>query len=119
MKRVLQLLLLLGAMIGLVGQAAAYSSVSIAVAAPMAVAGMNADCMQTMAQDQQPADKPCKGLTLDCIAAMGCIVPMVLRDAPTVPSSSVLHQTMQFWTTTTSLHGSNLKPEPEPPTILG
>ena len=119
MKRALQLLLLLGAMVGLIGQAAAYASAPVVVSAPMAMAGMSADCMKAMAQEQQPAGKPYKGLTLDCIAAMGCVVPIVLRDAPPVPSSPDLHQAMAFWTTTTTLHGSDLKPEPEPPTFLG
>lgn len=119
MKRVLHLFLVLGALAGLIGQAAAYASGPAAVSAPMAMAGMSADCMRAMAQEQQPSGKPCKGLTLDCIASMGCVVPMVLRDAPPVPASPVSHQAMAFWTTTTILHGSDLTPEPEPPTILG
>ncbi|MCP1471968.1 hypothetical protein J3E64_003683 [Sphingobium sp. OAS761] len=119
MKRVLHLFLLLGAFIGLMGQVAAYASVAAPPAAPMAMAGMSADCMKGMAQEQQPSGKPCKGLTLDCIASMGCVVPMVLRDAPPVPAAPLPHQAMAFWTTATILHGSDLTPEPEPPTILG
>lgn len=119
MKRVLHLFLLLGALVGLMGQAAAYASNPAPVSAPMAISGMSADCMNAMAQKQQPSGKPCKGLTLDCVASMGCVVPMVLRDAPRVPASPVAHGAMAFWTTTTTLHGSDLKPEPEPPTFLG
>src|SRR3546814_2619291 len=80
--------LLLGALIGLFGQAVAYASVPSAVSAPMAMSGMtdsgmSEDCMKMMAQQQQPAQKPCKGMTLACIAAMGCVVPMAVRnDAP-------------------------------------
>lgn len=115
----LHLFLLLGALVGLMGQAAAYTVVPAAVSAPMATAGISSDCMRAMAQEQQPSGQPCKGLTLDCIASMGCVVPMVLRDAPPVPASPVPHQAMAFWTTTTILYGSDLTPEPEPPTILG
>lgn len=75
--------------------------------------------MEAMVQEQQPSDEPCKGLTLDCIAAMGCLVPIVLRDAPHVPAAPIPHQTMAFWTAAAILHGSDLTPEPEPPTILG
>lgn len=119
MKRILPLFLLLGALLGLMGQATAYASIPASVSAPMAMSGMSADCMKAMAQEQQPSGKPCKGLTLDCIASMGCVVPMVLRDAPAVPTSPVAHEAMAFWTTTSTLHGSDLTPEPEPPTILG
>lgn len=119
MKRFVHLFLLLGAVIGLIGQAAAYASAPVVAAPPMAIAGMSADCMKAMAQEQQPSGKPCKGLTLDCIAAMGCVVPIVLRDAPRIPAAPIPHQAMAFWTTTTILHGSDLTPEPEPPTILG
>ncbi|MES2290917.1 MAG: hypothetical protein V4530_14375 [Pseudomonadota bacterium] len=100
------------------GQAAAYASAPVVVSTPMAMSVMNADCMKTMAQ-QQPAGKPCKGLTLDCIAAMGCVLPIVLRDAPPVPVSPEALGVMVFWNTTAPLHGSDLTPEPEPPTILG
>ncbi|MFX7930421.1 hypothetical protein ABTK36_19895, partial [Acinetobacter baumannii] len=49
----------------------------------MADSGMSEDCMKMMAQQQQPTQKPCKGMTLACIAAMGCVVPMAVRnDAP-------------------------------------
>src|SRR3546814_6203045 len=71
----LHLFLLLGALIGLLGQEAAFASGPPAVSAPMAVSsmadsGMSEDCMKMMAQQPQPAQKPCKGMTLACIAAM-------------------------------------------------
>lgn len=124
MKRALHLFLLLGALIGLLGQEAAFASAPPAVPAQMMVAGMadsgmSEDCMKMMAQQQQPAQKPCKGMTLACIAAMGCVVPMAVRnDAPAL-AVPVVDAVMAFWTTTTVLHGSELTPEPEPPTLLG
>ncbi|MBV1692649.1 hypothetical protein KRR38_34725 [Novosphingobium sp. G106] len=124
MKRALHLFLLLGALIGLLGQEGAFASASPVLSAPMAMtgmatAGMSEDCMKMMAQQQQPAQKPCKGMTLACIAAMGCVIPMAVRnDAPALMVPAV-GSTLAFWTTTTVLHGSDLSPEPEPPTLLG
>lgn len=117
MKRVLYLFLLLGALVGLMGQEVAYASIPATISTPMA--STSADCMKAMDQEQQPSGKPCKELTLDCIASMGCVVPMTLRDAPPLTASPVPHGAMIFWTTISVLHGSDLTPEPEPPAILG
>lgn len=124
MKRALHLFLLLGALIGLFGQAVAYASVQPAVSAPMTMSamsnsGMSEDCMEMMAQQQQPGQKRCKGMTLACIAAMGCVVPMAVRnDAPALTAREA-SATLAFWTTITVLRGNNLTPEPEPPNLLG
>jgi hypothetical protein len=123
-KRALRLFILLGALIGLFGQGFAYASVPAAVSAPMAMSdtamsGMSEDCMKMMAQQQQPEQKPCKGMTLACIAAMGCVVPMAIRnDAPALGSRPA-DPPLAFWPTTPVLRGSDLAPEPEPPTPLG
>jgi len=122
-KRAFHLLLLLGALIGLFGQAVAYASAQPVASAPMAMSevldsGLSEDCMKMMAL-QQPGQKPCKGMTLACIAAMGCVVPMVVRnDAPALIAREA-DATLVFWTTTTVLRGSELTPEPEPPALLG
>jgi hypothetical protein len=118
-KRVLHLLLLLGALTGLLGQEAAFASGPPAMSAPMAMSGMSEDCMKMMAQQQQPAQKPCKGMTLACIAAMGCVIPMAVRNDAPVLAAREANPTLAFWPTTTVLRGSNLTPEPEPPTLLG
>jgi hypothetical protein len=109
-------MLLLGAMLGLFGQQAAYA----VGAHPVTVSQMSSDCMEMMQKEQpQPAHKPCKGLTLDCIAAMGCIVPIVLKD-PAVPAAArQLVSAPTFWASTSVLIGTDLPPEQHPPTILG
>src|SRR3546814_832345 len=85
----------------------------------MADSGMSEDCMKMMAQQPQPAQKPCKGMTLACIAAMGCVIPMAVRnDAPGLAAREA-GQTLAFWPTSTVLRGSDLTPVPEPPTLLG
>ncbi len=118
MKRALSLFLLLGAMIGLLGQSAAYASGSSALSVPTTMSGMSAECMKMMAK-QQPAKKPCKGMTLDCIAAMGCAVPIILRDAPPLPASFAPIKAAAFWPAAIVLRGSELTPEPEPPILHG
>lgn len=123
MKRALHLLLLLGALIGLFGQAVAYASVQPAASAPMTMSGMadsgmSEDCMKMMEQ-QQPQQKPCKGMTLACIAAMGCVVPMVVSNHSPSLAGREAAPSLAFWPTTTVLRGSDLTPEPEPPTLLG
>lgn len=120
MKRALQLLLLFGAVLGLFGQQAAYAAGARAVVAPTAVSQMSADCMEMMQkQPAQPAEKPCKGLTLDCIAAMGCVVPVVLKEPATPTPAPQFVSLQEFWPTASVLVGSNLPPEQHPPTILG
>lgn len=75
--------------------------------------------MKMMAQQQQPAQKPCKGMTLACIAAMGCVVPMAVRNDALALAARAADPSLAFWPTTTVLRGSELTPEPEPPTLLG
>ncbi len=120
MKRVLHLLLLVGALTGLLAQHAAYAAGSHMVKSPMAASQMGEDCMEMMRkQPPEPAkQQPCKGLTLDCIAAMGCVVPIMLGDpaAPTAPP--VVHAAPAFWSAVAVLAGGELPPEQHPPTIL-
>lgn len=120
MKRALQLLLLMGALFGLFGQQAASAAGAHVTAAPAAVSQMSADCMEMMEQEQPaPAQKPCKGLTLDCIAAMGCVVPIVLREPAAPVAAPHLVSALAFWPSTAVLIGNNHPPEQHPPTILG
>src|SRR3546814_17314049 len=54
---------------------------SVPATAPAKTMAMDAYCMAMMAMHQPaPKEKTCKGLTLDCIAAMGCVVPLMAAD---------------------------------------
>lgn len=120
MKRALQLLLLFGAVLGLFGQQAAYAAGARAAAAPAAVSQMSVDCMEMMQKQQpEPAQKPCKGVTLDCIAAMGCVVPIVFKESAAAIALPQPVSALDFWPSTVVLIGNNLPPEQHPPTILG
>lgn len=120
MKRLLASLLLVGALLGLFGAELAYArGVPPVLSAPKAMA-MDADCMAKMAKPQPaPEKKPCKGMTLECIAAMGCVVPLMVADLTEAVAAPFLYDAPDFWPQTNVLAGRNLAPDPEPPTILG
>lgn len=123
MKRVLSLLMLLGALIGLMGQEAAYAAAPVHAPAPMmkmpeAAASMSADCMEMMQKAPQPVQKPCKGITLDCIAAMGCVIPLAVAPEPALIDKMVHARMEHFPAPGNALTGRALAPEPEPPTLL-
>ena len=115
----LALMLLMGAMFGLLGQQTAAAAATVPMAATTHASTMSADCMEMMgAHKPKPAKKPREGLTLDCIFAMGCAVPLMRE--PLAPIAQVPALTPQlFWATTTVLAGTDLAPEPHPPSILG
>jgi hypothetical protein len=118
-KRALPFLLLLGALFGLLGQqtAAAASAIPMPTATP--AAAMSDDCMEIMGQHPaKPEKKLCGGITLDCISATGCAMPLT-RDLAEPLSPAPIASVQVFWPTSTVLVGLDLVPEPHPPTILG
>jgi hypothetical protein len=123
MTRWFSLLLLMAALLGLVGQEAAFARAMPVekTGQSVAAAPMSADCAEMMGlatQEPQP-DKPCQGMTPDCIAKMGCAVAVaLLPDAPIdFAISTVTGGPVQF--RVERLVGRNLTPEPEPPAFLG
>lgn len=120
MKRVLHLLLLVGALTGLFAQHAAYAAGSHMVTSPMAASQMGEDCMEMMREQRpDPAKQPCKGLTLDCIAAMGCVVPVILGEPAALRVAPHAHGPPPFPVAVAVLAGKDLPPEQHPPSILG
>lgn len=115
MKRLLALFLLIGALTGLLGQEAAFAS---GPREPMIeMAAMSADCMEMMQQDQQePGKRPCEGLTLDCIAAMGCTIPLFAVPEPGRLGASLYARQLHFLPPVRQLVGLSTGPEPPPPT---
>lgn len=116
MKRTLQILLLFGALLGLFGQEAAFASGPRAPMIEMAAGAMSADCMEMMQQDgQEPGKMPCKGLTLDCIAAMGCTIPPFAVSEPGMVGESLLARQFHFLPPVYQLASLSTGPEPPPP----
>jgi hypothetical protein len=112
------MMLLLGALIGLFGVEAAYA-VRPPTAAPAVMATMDADCMEIMQTQSQPAQAPCKGITFDCIAAMGCILPMLTHDERIALAAPRPGPAQVFWPTASVLIGTDVRPEQHPPAHLG
>lgn len=98
---------------------AAARSVPVAVSPAKAMA-MDADCMAMMAKQMPaPEKKHCNGLTLDCIAAMGGVVPLATANIASAIATPRTNGAPDFWPTNTVLTGKSFAPEPDPPMNLG
>lgn len=128
MKRWLSLLLLMGALLGLLGQEAAFARAmpnaqaeQAVVAAQTDVDQMSPECaeMMRLAQQPQQSDIPCQGMTPDCVAKMGCAVPVALIPPflGAVPTGIRLLSPRQM--PVAALIGREISPEPHPPARLG
>lgn len=114
-------LLLLGAFCGLLGLQAAYALGPAASPTVMAASHSTppgTDCADMATQDQGKTSAPCKGLTLDCVAQMGCVVPMTIAGAVHVLDDPLLRAKPDFWPVVPVLAGGTIVPEPHPPSIL-
>ena len=119
LKRRLSLMLLVGALFGLFGQGVAYAtapaSATTMEATPAMSAGM--DCPEMATAHKQVPKPPCKGMTLDCIAQMGCVVPMTFEEPRSMTEHVDASQLAATWPITPALAGLDVAPEPEPPTV--
>ncbi|NBW75761.1 MAG: hypothetical protein EBR34_08175 [Sphingomonadaceae bacterium] len=124
MKRRLSLMLLLGALLGLLGQETAFARMMPVEQAVQSVAApeMSADCAEMMRLAQpnpQPDKQPCEGMTPDCIAKMGCAVSVAVIPTATVAPPIQIHASPPPQSPVARLVGRNTGPEPDPPTRLG
>lgn len=120
LKRIFCLVMVTGALLGLFAQSAAmavgptyvatHSATSMSMTAEM-------DC-STMAPMQQDDSKPCKGLTLACIAHMGCAIPMTLGDPPAPLGVSAIIPMPATWHVMPDRVGRGIPPELRPPSYL-
>lgn len=126
MKRLLHIALLILALLGLVGQSTAMAmapprstaavtdgSMNISMQASMA----DMDCMD-MATAPAPGKPPCKKVTLQCIAAMGCS-PLALTE-PSAPAADTLPAAHDRAAPLLAarLYDRSFGPEPDPPPFL-
>jgi hypothetical protein len=118
-KRRLSLLLLLGALLGLFGQGMALAAgptlAPTVEASHTMPAGM--DCSEMAAPQKQSPKQPCKGLTLACIAQMGCTIPMTFEEPRPLTEHAYAPRLAASWPTSPVLAGLDVAPEPEPPTV--
>lgn len=119
MKRRFSLLLLIGALLGLLAQEAAFASAMPMPDAAIAASAMGAECAEMMEVDKSQGDQPCKGLTLDCIAKMGCALPSVVVSSA-MPLAAEAHiPGLLDPLPVRRLNGRTIGPEPHPPLLLG
>lgn len=121
MHRWFSLFLLIGALAGLFGQETAYAAAS---AAPMldrstAEMPMSADCAEMMGIGQQDRDVPCSGMSLDCVAKMGCAGPVALIPAAPTETADVLGLPAPTVSIVAPLSGRSQSPELHPPSVFG
>lgn len=118
MKRLLRLVLIFSALSGFFGQAMAFAQVPHRQAAEQQVARAD-DCMEAMtAAKPEKQGGPCKDITLDCIAAMGCVVPMILGE-PTPLESAACISDLPLWVDFPLLRsGRSFAPDPDPPSLI-
>lgn len=120
MMRMVHLVLLFSAILGLFGQGAAFAvGPSVAsYSSTIATAKMSPDCAEMMT-GAVPNKAPCEGMTLDCIALMGCTIPILAQDdarlADLVKPAVVLVISMSL----PKLIGRKIAPEIHPPSYLG
>ena len=124
MKRWLSLALLVAAMLGLVGQGAAFArAIPVEQAEQTLVAPeMSAECAEMMGLTKaqpQPEKQPCEGMTPDCIAKMGCAIPVALIPSAMIAPTIQLHASAPLQSLVVRLVGRDAGPEPDPPTRLG
>jgi len=122
-KRWFSLLLLMGALLGLMAQEAAFAHVMpVEKAEQMVVAPqMSPECAEMMglAKQKPPSGKPCEGMTPDCIAKMGCAVSVALLPPLASDTAPKFRTAVPRIAPVSPLAGRNIGPEPEPPARLG
>jgi hypothetical protein len=69
------------------------------------------------AEHKQAPEQPCKGVTLACIAQMGCVVPMTFEEPHAMAQGAVVARVAATWPPSPALAGLDVVPEPEPPTV--
>lgn len=120
MKRWLTFLLLVGAVLGLLAQEAAFASApAIPAAVTTTAAAMSDECAEMMGIDKSQDRVPCKGLTLDCIAKMGCALPLAVAAPAASLEAAAYTPVPADATPVVRLTGRTVGPEPEPPLFHG
>lgn len=119
MKRWLTFLLLVGALLGLLAQETAFASAPALPSAETAfAAAMSDECAEMMGIKKSQKSAPCKGLTLDCIAKMGCAIPLAVVTPAAPPAVGDYQRELADPLAVQRLVGRSFGPEPEPPLLL-
>lgn len=122
MKRWLSVLILIGAILGLLGQSVTFAHVMpVQKAEEVAGAQMSPECakMMGLAKQKPQPEKPCQNMTPDCMAKAGCAVPMALLPPITFDAFTKFRAAAPQQVPVAALIGRVTGPELHPPARLG
>ena len=119
MSSLLRLLFVFGAIIGLLGQEAAFAigPSSATASTSTAMSAMSPECAEMMKQ-QAPQKAPCKGLTLDCIAKMGCGISIAFGPSSVEPLEPAVGTVLLASIPVALMTSRTLLPDKQPPKLL-
>ncbi|MDQ2764120.1 MAG: hypothetical protein M3Y22_11760 [Pseudomonadota bacterium] len=116
--RFLRPLLLLMAVVGLFGQSTAMAMSPVQSDGKSMAAMDTMECCDGMPSGNMHGKTPCKKITLQCIAAMGCPAAAITEPVAITPSTRQLDHLAPSWPLTARLDGRTYGPEPDPPSRL-
>jgi len=122
MKRLLHIGLLLMALLGLMGQSTAMAMTparvtGMATQESLQISMAAMDCTD-MATAPGPGKAPCKKITLQCMAAMGCAPVALVEPVESSAPPLAIEQVKSALPLAARLWGRSYGPEPDPPSIL-
>lgn len=117
MTRISRLILLTFALLGLAAQSAVVAAAPISDAQPMKATMAGMDC-RDMLPVPMPDGSPCKKMTWQCIAAMGCATSAALQPATVAAGERLATRAAHSPSIVARLIGRSYGPEPDPPSFL-
>ena len=109
-------LLIFAALLGLAAPVTAMPTA--AVSSAEAASTMPDDCMEMMADREDPKKSPCDG-SFKCMLAMGCLSLNLVAEVSGVTAGETSVTAPEYWPAVTALHGTNSPPDTDPPTTFG
>ena len=118
MVRLFRLFLFAVAALSMSGQSAAMAMAPMSVTSvPMASMATDMNCSK-MSVPGSPKKVPCKGMTLQCIAQMGCTAPAALEPTAFNAVEHLQDRPSHHVTEAARMLGRSYGPLPDPPSIL-
>lgn len=118
MTRLLRSFLLMMAVLGLFGQSTAMAMSPVKGDGMSMAAMAKMDCGDSMMSGQMHGSVPCKKMTLQCIALMGCTVAPLLQPVDVTLSARYFDALAPASPLMVPLEGRTYGPDPDPPSLL-
>jgi len=110
--RILRPFLILLAMLAIVGQPAAYAALAIT---PAHTSDVGSACAGMVEMPAATKATPCHGLTLECLAQLGCMQASALPSQPNRPAKPVAWRSVHYPHGRMVVIGLTVEPEVFPP----